>query len=361
MTPSPSPTPAPADRLASLDQFRGYTVVGMLFVNFAGGYKSIPTTFGHHHTYCSYADTIMPQFLFAVGFAMRLTFLKRLAVEGAATAYKKAIFRGLGLMLLGCVVYHLTGGFKSWSEVQSQNWPKFFEELFKRGPFETLTHIGATTLLCLPFIAKTVPVRIGATVGFAIAHIVLSIVWYYKWNLTSPNGIDGGPLACFSWAVPLLIGSLVYDLKDKPMLPSLGLGVALCALAMTMMFVGNRDAAFPFTGPGPKETVKLNEWTMSQRAGSVTYTLFGAGFAVLVYQLFRVLSDRLKFNVPVFDQFGRHALAAYIIHDMVAGMVKPFTPRDAPAWYVLSAFAVYFGVSWLFVRYLDRNKLFLRL
>ncbi len=33
-----SNAPAKAERLASLDQFRGYTVVGMLLVNYFGGY-----------------------------------------------------------------------------------------------------------------------------------------------------------------------------------------------------------------------------------------------------------------------------------------------------------------------------------
>ena len=73
--------PAPR-RIVSLDQFRGYTVVGMLFVNFLGGYIVVPAVFKHHNTYCSYADTIMPQFFFAVGFAFRLTFLRRLATSG---------------------------------------------------------------------------------------------------------------------------------------------------------------------------------------------------------------------------------------------------------------------------------------
>ena len=72
---------APPRRIVSLDQFRGYTVVGMLFVNFLGGYVVVPAVFKHHNTYCSYADTIMPQFFFAVGFAFRLTFLRRLATE----------------------------------------------------------------------------------------------------------------------------------------------------------------------------------------------------------------------------------------------------------------------------------------
>ena len=46
----------------------------MVLVNFLGGYAAVPQIFQHSHDYCSYADTIMPQFLFAVGFAFRLTF-----------------------------------------------------------------------------------------------------------------------------------------------------------------------------------------------------------------------------------------------------------------------------------------------
>ncbi len=71
-------TDEPASRrIVSLDQFRGYTVAGMLLVNFLGGYQAVPAILKHHNTYCSYADTIMPQFFFAVGFAYRLTFLRR--------------------------------------------------------------------------------------------------------------------------------------------------------------------------------------------------------------------------------------------------------------------------------------------
>jgi predicted acyltransferase len=69
-------------RIVSLDQFRGYTVAGMLLVNFIGGFTAVPAIFKHHNTYCSYADTIMPQFFFAVGFAYRLTFLRRAQADG---------------------------------------------------------------------------------------------------------------------------------------------------------------------------------------------------------------------------------------------------------------------------------------
>src|SRR5262249_48435009 len=122
MTPPPAGAPvdvptAPKGRVTSLDQVRGYTVAGMVLVNFLGGDAVVPAGLKHHNTYCSYADTIMPQFFFAVGFAYRLTFLKRLRQEGALAASAAAVRRNLGLILLGFVLYHLDGGAKSWADL----------------------------------------------------------------------------------------------------------------------------------------------------------------------------------------------------------------------------------------------------
>ena len=72
-------------RIVSMDQFRGYTVAGMFVVNFLGGYAAVHEVMKHHngHPYFSYADTIMPSFMFAAGFSYRLTALRRLAQIGA--------------------------------------------------------------------------------------------------------------------------------------------------------------------------------------------------------------------------------------------------------------------------------------
>src|SRR5687768_4408736 len=112
--------PEPAPRLVSLDQFRGYTVLGMFVVNFVGGIKSVPEILLHHHTYLSYADTIMPQFLFAVGFGMRISFANRLRRDGAYRTYSHFAWRSLGLILLGIITYHLTGTYSTWGELQAQ-------------------------------------------------------------------------------------------------------------------------------------------------------------------------------------------------------------------------------------------------
>src|SRR5438132_10390907 len=149
---------AEPSRIHSLDQFRAYTFLGMCFVNFAGHLKIIPDIFKHHNTYCSYADTIMPHFFFAVGFAYRLTLLKRLKVEGWQTAYARIVRRNLGLILLGMVLYHLDGKFDAWAELQSLGFLDFMKTAFQRNVFQTLVHIGVTALWILPVIAGSAAV-----------------------------------------------------------------------------------------------------------------------------------------------------------------------------------------------------------
>src|SRR5438874_13780476 len=94
------------ERIVSLDQFRGYTVLGMFLVNFVGSFAVIGEllpVLQHHHTYFSYADSIMPQFLFAVGFAYRLTLRRRLERGERAAAYARVVQRSLGLILVAFV------------------------------------------------------------------------------------------------------------------------------------------------------------------------------------------------------------------------------------------------------------------
>src|SRR5437773_6673015 len=101
-------------RLNSLDQFRGYTVLGMFFVNFVGHFQAILAVFKHHNTFCSYADTIMPQFFFAVGFAFRLSFGRRAAGEGLARAYGHVVRRLLGLALVALALEHVGPVASNW-------------------------------------------------------------------------------------------------------------------------------------------------------------------------------------------------------------------------------------------------------
>jgi len=369
---------APLDsRIASLDQFRGYAVAGMFLVNFIGPFAAAHYLFKHHNTYCSYADTIMPQFFFAVGFAYRLALLHRIAKDGRTAAYRHALGRCAALILIGFVIYHLDGGYGSWKQLQELGIWGFLQRSFRSSMFQTLTHIGVTSIWVLPVIAARPRVRIGFMATSGLGHLALVQVFYYEWA-RSVGAIDGGVLGFLGWTIPTLAGSLAYDLvvtrgSRGALMPLAVWSMGLMLLGYGLSCIGGFHrvladdaqtfselgwlASAPFVPPkGP-----LDSWLMNQQIASLSYMTFAAGFSMAVYCLFVVACDLGPIRIGVFRTFGTNALAGYLIHDVVLVAFLPFTPRDSPLWYVLAAFALYFGITYLFVRSLEKRGIFLRL
>ena len=172
-TPVEAAAPAAAGgdsrRIAALDQFRGYTVAGMFLVNFMGGYAVCPLLWQHHNTFCSYADTIMPQFFFAVGFAYRLTFGRRVQAQGLGAAYWKAVKRFLGLALVAIVVYGSDSAARTWNDLMTKGAFAALYDPIKSDWFQTLMHIAVTSLWILPVIRAGAGVRIFWMIGDALA------------------------------------------------------------------------------------------------------------------------------------------------------------------------------------------------
>jgi predicted acyltransferase len=397
-TQAPS-VPAKAGRLESIDQFRGYTVAGMFLVNFVSGYDSMPAFFRHHNTYCSYADTIMPQFFLAVGLTYRLTFMRRLASDDPSSAWQHALSRNLGLLLVGFVVHGLDGGVSSWAELQARGWHAFLPTAFERNFFQTLTLIAITSIWVLPVIGKSSAARIwwmlfsiGLWVFFAIVPAPWSGGTYVNFALSRPV-IDGGPLGFLTWTVPLLAGSLACDWLNLARGASnrrmVGSAVLLMIAGYAISCIGQKTwPALPFVPPPTDPTATspaemfsramstgtefkeeqseflktgVAAWTMSQRVGGPSYLVFSAGFGLAVFQLFRWLCDGLNITVGAFRTLGINALAGYVIHPMVASKIKPFVPRDCPLSFLLIAFAWYFLITWVILRHLEKTKTIIRL
>ncbi len=355
-----SASPESPARVESLDQFRGYTVAGMILVNNLGRFAALPAVLKHHNTYCSYADTIMPQFFLAVGYAYRLTLLRRIERVGRREAYGHALRRVVGLLLLGFVVHHLDGGVKTWAGWQALGVSGFFRMAFRREYFQTLVHIALGSLWVMPAIAAGPMVRLAWMVGSAALHVALSRWGYYTWVMTTP-GIDGGPLGFLSWSIPLLAGSFAFDVatpgRRGRVAQLLLIASALMALGYGLTAVDGLLDAPPFVPP--RDPVDL--WTMSQRAGSVSYQTFAAGFSVAVYAAFVLASDVGRLRLRLFRTLGRNALVAYLLHPMVASAFEPYLPKDAPSWFVAAGFALEFGLTYLFLRFLEKGGLFLKL
>ncbi len=409
-----SNTDSKSERLLSLDQFRGYTVVGMFLVNYFGHFAVCPRVLKHTHDYNSYADTIMPHFLFAVGFAMRLSLGRRLAQAGSSGVYLRMVRRLLGLMLVSLVVYGVGDRAGTWEELKELGFWGAIHEPLKRQWFQTLMHIAVTSLWILPVVHTRTSVRITWMVASAVAHVWLSYWFNFHWVNSAPSGVDGGPLGFLTWSVPAIIGTLAYDVfaqsRDKLQLSSptlwktFAVGCAIMFLGWVMSCgtrfydvipegsngtldaVSEKLAAHPvipsqeqfdakaaqpgfpikylaeppFFPPPSAEARQWNYWMMSQRAGSLSYLTFSGGLSLVVYILFFIVCDLWKLQLPFFRTFGTNALLAYVLHSMIGDAIQAFAPKDSAAWYAYSSLVLFFLITWLFVRSFEKQGIYLR-
>ncbi len=399
-----------SERLVSLDQFRGYTVAGMFLVNYFGGYTVCPQVLKHSNDYCSFADTIMPQFFFAVGFALRLTFGRRMQTQGSAAAYWRMVRRLLGLMLVSLIVYKVEAPTFNWQQLKELGVWNTIRDPLKHDWFQTLMHIAVTTLWILPVIhCKTLTRMLWMCFSGGL-HVALSYWFNFVWVNSPPTAIDGGPLGFLTWCIPALVGSFACDAFVNWQASGNTAGVKLASMSMIgglLMLLGYgfscgtrlydvpadvvelskanklaldpvwpiksrfdskiESAALadwfaepPFVSPPNHERRKWNYWMMSQRAGTLSYLTFATGFSLVVYLAFFVICDLWKLQLPFFRTLGTNALLGYVLHDMVGSAVQPFAPKDSPAWYAYGSLGLFFLITWVILRSFEKQGLFPR-
>lgn len=419
---------APAERLQSLDQFRGYTCAGMFLVNFVGGYQVMPQVLKHTHDYCSYADTIMPGFLFAAGFALRLSYLKHLEHGGGSEAWWRMIRRCFSLALVAIVWYSLGdwGGIQK--TIEEKGLVATLAMCAKRNWLQTLLHIAVTSLFILPVLWAPIGIRLlyGAAAG--IAHVWLSWKFNFLWTqgitdnvndiTRGVSGIDGGPLGFLTWSIVALSGTWACDVvraarksaaPDQPanyqtaLLKLLVAGWLLAAFGWviscgTTIYDVKPDSSLtedqiyerakqkfppnpvipsqeqlaawdrkpaepPFVPPPPISQRKWNYWMMSQRAGTLSYLTFSAGFSLLIYAIFLWLADVKGIRIGLFRTLGVNALAGYILADFTGTFVKHSlaTPKDASMLYASTAFAIHLLLIYIALRVMEKGKIYWRM
>jgi predicted acyltransferase len=404
----------PRSRIISMDQFRGYTVAGMFLVNFVGSYavvrKYLPGI-PHGDGYFAYADSIMPAFMFCAGFSYRLTALRRFSQLGTAAATWSYFRRSLALVGISLVIFGLGTSFEHWSDMTADSVSNWLWELIKADLWEVLSIIGVSQILLLPVINRSFRVRLSTAIGLLLGYILMNYSFDYSFQEGHENWMngyfgadgrrswDGGFFGPLAWAIPMLSGTLVFDvISSRTLQKSMQQFLLVGALLMiagygvscltrlydrvegTASETGGEHADDPvwprterWTNPGigwaeppffARATTELrqhNFWMMKKRIMTPSYILFSIGFGLFLYALFIAASDLSGLQFGLFRTLGQNPLAAYIIHELTMHCIKPIVPKDSDWWWVAASFSAFFVITWSAVKYMENNKLYLRL
>ena len=310
------------NRISSIDQFRGFAILGMIFVNYLGHFDVIPETFKHPRFGMTFANAIAPFFLIAVGMGFRMSLEQRILKTGKLKSRINAVKRYFILILIGIVLYG--------PDPVSDMW-------------DALVDIGFAGLLSLPFILSNKWVRIIMAVVYLVSYQMMFIFsGYGEW--TMKNSIDGGPLGILSWASILLFGTVLMDdiFSESPsrFIKKTIIGGAI------LMIIG-----YVISRLEPSEL-----WQFSQRSMTMAYPIFASGLSFMVFTAFFWLADQKKIMIPHLTLLGMNPLLIYIVQQIVIAFYGGILPKQAPLWQALTGFVGVYLICFVIARYFDRNK-----
>jgi len=235
-----SAPPAPKrERLASLDAFRGFDILTMVFVNYIAGMKAIPFFLRHaaaDQDVFTLTDVVFPGFLFIMGVSIPLALARRKA-DGTKTPalLGHVIVRTLALLFLGVLLVNEDRFSAAATGIGKDLW--YF--------LATLAVFALWAVFPKAAGASNKRLRLGLKAGAAVLLAVLVVIFrgqgpdgQVTWLLTSWWGI----LGMIGWCY--LAGSLLF-------LACRGNGTILAGAVgvMTALYIGGRHGALDLLGP----------------------------------------------------------------------------------------------------------------
>lgn len=314
------------NRLAAIDQFRGFAILLMILANYMTNVSIIPAWLKHSDDIgYTVIDLIAPMFIFAMGLTYGLSFRRRLGRDGAWDTYQHFLTRYLALLGLGyavTLIWELSG-----IQPPSINW----------GLLQTL---GAAGLLTLPFIRLSPILRGGIGLGILAAYQLLLDRFWLEDVLIAPHN---GPWGALSWGAMLILATAMADLYHDERLsrrtyPLVSAGLVVAGLALALLIPVSKDRA------------------------SASYVLLSLGLSGLVFYLFHLMQELWQLKLPILTDWGRNPLLLYLLHYvLLAFFALPPIPAwyiEAPIWLVAIQISALIGVlSWI-GHYLNQRKLY---
>lgn len=312
-------------RYLSIDVFKGFSVLLMVFANTFSPFENVPDWTQHAGDFgLTYVDLVASFFVFMVALNFKISFTYRLERKGKKRTYfrfvrRYLIFIGFGLIL---TIYIAPNEF-----------------YFRWG---TLQILGTAGLILLVLINLKTYIRLIISLIMLIAHQLILIT---ELNSIIYDSIEGGIFGMLSWTAMMVLSSCIVDglLKNRVRQYFLYGGIILTISGIICNFF------IPF----------------SRAYISVSYTLISVGISSLLYYLIYYIFESLAKNRPIltkerfFSVVGKNAFMLYLLDYLIAYSIYYSVPWDAPAIFIfIIAFLSVIGI-WLIAYLMDRVKMYI--
>ncbi len=318
-----------ANRITSIDQFRGFAIIAMALANFMGGISLIPGWLKHAPDIgLTVIDFIAPFFIFAISLTYGFSFRRRLEHNGSFLTYSQFFTRYLAIIGLGTLIstaetaINLNNSKIEWGVLQA---------------------IGVAGLLTL------VVIRLRPALRFVIGLSTLALYqlvldrFLLDLTLRSPHG---GLFGSFSWGTMMILGTTLADLfhgpgRGRKLFPLASLAVLLAGIGLALL------------SPVSKHRV------------SSSYVLISLGVSALLFWVFQILSSRFQWQGRFLVAWGMNPLMLYFLHYLIIGFFVipgiPFLYAEAPFWLILLEIAILIGGISVVAYWLSRHKWYISL
>ncbi|MEX0273727.1 MAG: acyltransferase family protein [Flavobacteriaceae bacterium] len=299
-----------ANRIVSVDIFRGMTIVLMILVNTPGTWSNVyaPLLHAEWHGYTP-TDLVFPFFLFIVGTSIVFAYKNKTPNR---VTYKKIGVRSLKLIGLGLFLGAFTISFPFIKEFSEVRFPGVLQRigvvfffasiLFLNVNWKGLLAIAICLLVGYWLLMVMVPVD-GMTSTLDRApnnlanYIDLKVLGGHMWKPDyDPEGILSTIPAIVSSLLGIFTGLILTSTQQKKTTLLVGIGGALLVLGHLW------DMVFP---------INKALWTSS-------FVLVTAGWANLVLALIYYLSDVKKIQFgSIFRYAGANAIVVYFLSSFI--------------------------------------------
>jgi len=323
-----TPTKPKSNRLVTIDQFRGLTIILMVLANYLGGVHSTPAWLRHAPDIgLTIIDLIAPCFIFAIGLTYGLSWKRRRATYGKIQTYQHFFTRFMAILGIGAL---LSAG-EIWLQVDDTtiNW----------GVLQAIGAAGILTLLVIEL-----PTAWRALIGLGLLGAYQTMLDQF-WLATVLQSPHGGLAGSLSWGGMMILATVLADLFHDPARHKLTLPLS----ALTLL----AGSGLAFLIPVSKQRV------------SFSYVLISLGISALLFLLIDWLVTKRKLHIALLDAWGKNPLALYILHLILLGIVfLPGIPgwySDAAPWLVTLQVAGLIGVLSFIALWLEKKHIQLSL